>query len=151
MEVILLKDVKGLGHAGEIKNVAAGYARNYLMPRGLAEQATVAARTHVEQQLAAQAKRDAEARKSAEELVAGLGEVELLFKAKVGEADRLYGSITAADIAKKLSAQVGKDLDKRKILLDEPIKELGTHEVSIRIHQDVTLTVKVKVEAEEEE
>ena len=150
MEVILLKDVKGLGHAGEIKDVAAGYARNYLMPRGLAEQATSAVRAKVEQQLAAQAKREAEARKSAEELVASLGEIELLFKAKVGEGDRLYGSITAGDIAKKLSEKVGKEVDKRKVVLSEPIKELGSHEVTIRIHQDVAMTVKVTVEAEEE-
>ncbi|NLD71904.1 MAG: 50S ribosomal protein L9 [Chloroflexi bacterium] len=150
MEVILLRDVKGLGDAGQVKNVAPGYARNYLIPRNLAVAATGAARKQIAQQAAAEARRAEEEKAHAEEQAAKHSHVELQFTARAGETGRLYGSITNGDIAERLSAEIGESVDKRKVELEEPIKELGTTDVEVKLHPGVTMTVHVVVQAEDE-
>lgn len=149
MEVILLKDVKRLGKAGEVKRVADGYARNYLIPRGLAVYATDAARKRIEEQAAAVARREEKEKTIAEMRVADVGKIELVFKAKAGESGRLYGSITSADIAEQLSQKLGMEIDKRKVLLDDPIKKVGKTQVNVKLHSDVQVTVPVIVQPEE--
>jgi large subunit ribosomal protein L9 len=149
MEVILLKDVRRLGSAGEIKRVADGFARNYLLPRGLALIATEAARSQVEARAAAERRRVEAARTVAQTRVENLGPVELLFKARASESGRLYGSVTSADIAKQLGEKMGSEVDRRRVQLAEPIKELGTSSVDVRLHGDVTISVTVTVEADE--
>ncbi|MBC7254557.1 MAG: 50S ribosomal protein L9 [Chloroflexi bacterium] len=148
MEVLLLKDVRRLGKAGEIKKVADGYARNYLFPRGLAVMATEAARKELEEQMAAKERRAAAEKARAEKRAQDLQNLVLTFKARAGESGRLYGSITSADIAERLSAIIGDEVDKRKVLLQEPIKEAGRSKVDVKLHNNVTITVTVIVEAE---
>ena len=151
MEVILLKDVRRLGRAGDVKTVAEGYGRNYLIPRGLAELATKAARQRVTQQAAALKHREAEQEAEAQAQAEQLGTIELVFKVKAGESGRLYGSVTNADIAARLGQKLGQDVDKRKVQLVEPIKELGALNVDVRLYSGVTTTVSVRVEQEAEE
>ena len=148
MEVILLKDVKRLGKTGEIKRVADGYARNYLFPRGLAAVATDGARKQAQEREQASVRQEAEAKAHAEAQAVHLHHVELLFLAKAGDSGRLYGSITSADIAERLAEQIHAEVDKRKVLLPEPIKELGKHKVEVKLHSDVKITVTVVVESE---
>jgi large subunit ribosomal protein L9 len=149
MEVLLVKDVKSLGQAGDVKRVADGYARNYLIPRGLAVPATDAARKQVADRLAAESRRDAVEKEQAEAKARKMGDVELVFQTKAGESGRLYGSITNADIAERLSEKFGEAMDKRKVLLEEPIKELGRSTVDVRLHPEVRISVTVVVEAAE--
>lgn len=148
MEVILLKDVKRLGKAGQIVKVADGYARNYLIPRGLGVVATPAARKQMEEQAAAEARREAAAAKAAREYAERLKSIELVFKMRTVEKGRLYGSVTAADIAEKLAETLGTEVDKRKVLLHEPIKAIGRFPVEVRLHNNVNVTVSVVVEPE---
>jgi large subunit ribosomal protein L9 len=149
MEVILLKDVKRLGSAGELKRVADGFARNYLLPRGLAVMATEGARKEVEARAAVEQRREEAAKAAAQRRAEDLGHIELVFKARAGETGRLYGSVTNADIAKQLAEKVGFEVDRRKVQLEEPIKEVGASTVDVKLHSDVTISVTVKVEAEE--
>ena len=146
MKVILSKDVQGTGKAGEVKDVADGYARNYLIPRKLAIPATGGALKNVEQKKAAEQKKVAAEEAAARALADRLTNAPVVVTAKVGDQGRLYGSITSADIADQLSAQLSQPIDKRKIELDEPIRQLGTFEVTIRLHRAVTATVKVDVQ-----
>ncbi len=148
MEVILLKDVRGVGEAGELVSVADGYARNYLVPRKLAVAATPAARKQAEQEAAARARREQAQREAAEAHAQALQSIELVFAMRTGESDRLYGSVTSGDIAEKLSEKTGEPVDKRKVLLQEPIREIGTFPVDVRLHNDVQITVTVVVEPE---
>ncbi|HHX63855.1 MAG TPA: 50S ribosomal protein L9 [Chloroflexi bacterium] len=148
MEVLLIKDVKNVGQAGDVRRVADGYARNYLIPRGLAVPATQAARKQVADRLAAEARREAAEREAAEAQAEKLQGIEIVFQVKAGEAGRLYGSITNNDIAERL-AELGYDLDKRRVLLEEPIKEIGRTEVDVRLHSEVKASVTVVVEAAE--
>lgn len=150
MQVVLLKDVKRLGKTGELHDVSDGYARNYLIPRGLAAAATAAARQQAAEQAAAQAREERAEQERAAQQAAKMENIELVFAAKAGEAGRLYGSITKADIAEKLAEETGMDVDRRKIMLDEPIKELGTSTVEVQLHSAVSTTVKVIVEAQGE-
>ena len=149
MEVLLLKDVDQLGQAGEIKKVTSGFARNYLMPRGLAVMATPGA---IRQ---ATLRREADQRRKAHELSEAQALAQLLdgkvvnFAARAGEGDRLYGSITSANIAEALEEQVGQEVDKRKIDLEEPLKELGDHAVTIRLAPEAEAKVTVIIEREE--
>jgi large subunit ribosomal protein L9 len=149
MEVLLLKDVEQLGEAGEIKRVANGYARNFLIPRGLAVIATPGAVKQVEVQLETEARRQAKELDEAQALAQALDGRTVTFQARAGESDRLYGSITNANIADALSEQVEQEVDRRKIEMDEPLKELGTHAVTIRLAPGAEAKVTVVIEREE--
>ena len=146
MKVILSKDVQGTGKAGEVKDVADGYARNYLIPRKLAIPATGGALKNVEQKKAAEEKKAATEEAAARALADRLTSAPVVLTAKVGDQGRLYGLITNGDIADQLSAQLRQPIDRRKIELDEPIRQLGTFEVTIRLHRAVSATVKVDVQ-----
>ncbi len=146
MKVILSKDVQGTGKAGEVKEVADGYARNYLIPRKLAIPASGGALKDVEQKKASEQKKLAAEEAAARALGERLTGAPVVLTAKVGDQGRLYGSITSGDIAEQLSAHLGQAIDKRKIDLEEPIRQLGTFEVTIRLHRAVTAKVKVDVQ-----
>ena len=146
MQVILVKDVSKLGKAGEVKNVADGYARNYLLPRGLAVIATEGVLKEFELRAEEQKRQSERQRTAAQSRAEQLQGIELVFKARVGESDRLYGSITSADIAREKGARLGEEVDRRKVILPEPIKELGKHRVQVRLHPDVTIVVTAIVE-----
>ena len=146
MKVILSKDVQGTGKAGEVKDVADGYARNYLIPRKLAIPASGGALKTVEQRRVAEQKKAAAEEAAARTLADRLTAAPVVLTAKVGDQGRLYGSITSADIADQLSAHLGQPIDKRKIELSEPLRHLGTFEVTIRLHRAVTAVVKVDVQ-----
>ena len=147
MEVILKEDVANLGHRGDLVKVADGYGRNFLLPRKLALQATLANQAVVEQMKTAAARRSATEKALAEELVAKLEPLVLSFTRKSGEAGHLFGSVTSTDIAADLESQ-GFEVDRRKIQLAEPLKSLGDFTVAIKLYREVTAHVKVKVLAE---
>lgn len=148
MQVLLVKDVPGIGKAGQTKNVADGHARNYLLPRGLAVIATQGAVKQVEALKLASAKRDAETLQEAQLLANTLNSTQLTFKVKAGANDRLFGAVTAADIAEQLVKDHKINIDKRKIELEHPIKDLGQRGVPIKLHPDVTAHVQVLIERE---
>jgi large subunit ribosomal protein L9 len=147
MEVILKEDVENLGHRGDVVKVADGFARNFLLPRKLAMQATQANKVVIEQMKAAASRRAATERAQAEALVAKLEPIELSFTRKSGEAGHLFGSVTAADIAAALEAK-GFEIDRRKIQLAESLKVVGDSTVAIKLYRDVTAHIKVTVLAE---
>lgn len=147
MEVILRDHVDNLGRRGEIVKVADGYARNYLLPRKLALLATEGNKKQVERERAKFEAREAEERKVVDALAARLAAVEIVIARRVGETDALYGSVTTSDIAEALTAK-GFDVDRRKIQLAEPIKKVGNVDVPVKLHRDVTATIKVQVVAE---
>lgn len=150
MQVLLKKDVAGLGQAGDIKRVADGYALNFLIPRGLATIATEGAVKQVKQ-LKEAADRQRQRQQSQAEIIAQkLAGVSLTFTAKAGEGDKLYGSITGADIAEAIAKVTGEVIDKRRVELAHPIKELGTHQVSLRLAPEVVAQVTVIVQREGE-
>jgi large subunit ribosomal protein L9 len=149
MKVVLQEDVKGLGVTGDVKDVADGYARNYLIPRRLAAPATAGALKNVEAQRAAAAKRQAQLDAEARALGERLAGMTLTLKARVGSQERLYGSITAADIATALGRELGGTFDRRKLVLEEPIRELGAHTVPVHLARDVSATLTVNVVPEE--
>ena len=148
MKVVLQEDVKGLGAVGDVKDVADGYARNYLIPRRLAAPATPGALKNVEAQRAAGARRQAQQEAEARALAARLASTTLVLRARVGGQGRLYGSITAADIAAALDRELGAPFDRRKLELAEPIRELGAHTVAVHLGRDITASLTVQVEAE---
>jgi large subunit ribosomal protein L9 len=147
MEVILKEDVANLGHRGDVVKVADGYGRNFLLPRKLALQATLANKAVIEQMKTAAARRSATEKAQAEQLVAKLEPLVLSFTRKSGENGQLFGSVTTADIAGELAAK-GFDIDRRKIQLSEPIKSLGNFTVSVKLHREVTAHVGVHVAAD---
>jgi large subunit ribosomal protein L9 len=147
MEVILREHVDNLGRRGEIVKVADGYARNYLLPRKLALVATEGNKKQIERERAKFDARETEDRNAAERVAQRMANIEILISRKVGETEALYGSVTTADIAEALAAR-GFDIDRRRIQLKEPIKRLSESDISIKLHPDVTTTVKVKVVAE---
>ena len=149
MEVLLLMDVDQLGVAGDIKKVASGYARNYLFPRGLAVLATPGAIKQAELQREAEARQKAHELSEAQALAQLLDGKSVTFEARAGEGDRLYGSITSANIAEALAEEVGQEVDKRKVDLEEPLKELGMHAVTIRLAPEAEAKVTVVIEREE--
>jgi large subunit ribosomal protein L9 len=149
MRVILIKDVKGIGKAGTVKEVSDGYARNYLLARGLAEVASEGAQRQVDLQRQAGARRENRLHMEAEDFAGVLNKLKLTFKARAGENDRLYGSITTSDIADRIIERTHTEFDRRKIMLDEPLRELGSHKVRIRLMADVIAEVTVIVEKEE--
>jgi large subunit ribosomal protein L9 len=144
MEVILRDHVENLGKRGEIVKVADGYARNFLLPRKLALPATDANRKWVERERKIAEARDLEERGAAETIATRLNALELTISRKTGENDQLYGSVTNADIGELLAAK-GFDIDRRKILLPDPIKALGENTVPVKLHRDVTANVRVTV------
>jgi len=147
MEVILKEDVANLGHRGDVVKVADGYGRNFLLPRKLALQATLANKAVIEQMKTAAVRRSATEKAQAEELVAKLEQVSLNFMRKSGENGQLFGSVTPADIASALEAK-GFEVDRRKIQLAEPLKSLGNFNVAIKLHREVTAHLKVQVAAD---
>jgi large subunit ribosomal protein L9 len=147
MEVILKEDVVNLGHRGDVVKVADGYGRNFLLPRKLALQATLANKAVIEQMKSAAVRRSATEKAQAEELAAKLEPVVLSFTRKSGEAGHLFGSVTAADIAAGLEAK-GFEIDRRKIQVDEPLKSVGDFSVAIKLYREVTAHIKVTVLAE---
>ena len=148
MEVLLLKDVPSIGTAGQVKKVNDGYARNYLLPRKLAVLASEGAVKQAETIKAAAVRREAKTLADAQELARQLGQIMLTFRAKAGEGDRLFGSITSGDIADALARDKHIKVDRRKIELDAPLKELGERQVAIKLHPEVTAQVTVVVERE---
>ncbi|MGK2935470.1 MAG: 50S ribosomal protein L9 [Gemmatimonadaceae bacterium] len=144
MEVILRQAVDNLGHPGDIVNVSAGFARNYLLPRGFAYEATAGNKKRMEQERERLEAAETSRREAAEELAKKLEPVSLTFSARVGEEGKLFGSVTTADIAHQLEGQ-GFKIEKRQIDLHEPIKALGVYRVPIRVHADVRAEVKVWV------
>jgi large subunit ribosomal protein L9 len=148
MKVLLTQDVYNLGHAGEIKTVADGYGRNYLLPRGMAVLATVGTLKRADAVRGAALKRRAQEQSDNEALSQIIGGQNLYFTARTGEKGKLYGSITTGNIADKLTAIVGKEFDKRKIALREPLRDIGTHVITIRLATDVTPTVNVIITPE---
>jgi large subunit ribosomal protein L9 len=147
MEVILRDHVENLGKRGEIVKVADGYARNFLLPRKLALPATDANRKWVERERKIAEARDMQERGAAEAIAARLTALELTISRKTGENDQLYGSVTNGDIAELLAAK-GFDIDRRKILLPDPIKALGENSVPVKLHREVTANVRVTVAKE---
>jgi len=144
MDVILRQDVDNLGRAGELVTVKDGYARNYLLPRGLAYLASEGNRRRIEAEARQRDRRAGAQLESARELAERLEAVSLTFAMKAGEGDRLFGSVTAADVADRLHAE-GFTVDKKAVELHEPIKALGVYKVPVRIHQDVKPEVRVWV------
>lgn len=144
MEIILREDVQHLGKTGEVVKVKDGYARNYLLPKGLAYPATEANKKRIAFEGERLAKQRAGEKSAAEGEAAKLADVQLSFAMKVGEESKLYGSVTASDIQRKLE-ELGIHVDKRKIDLPEPIRELGEFNVGIKIHPDVRPEVRVTV------
>ena len=144
MEVILRDHVEKLGKRGEIVKVSDGYARNYLLPRKLALPATEGNRKHVERERKIMETREAEEKSQAEAIASRLSTVDITIARRVGETEQLYGSVTAADIADFLKTK-GFEIDRRKLILPEPIKTIGEHDVPLKLHREVTAPLKVKV------
>jgi large subunit ribosomal protein L9 len=149
MEVILREHVDNLGRRGEVVKVADGYARNYLLPRKLALLATEGNKQQIERERVKFEAKEAEEQKVAGAVAERLGNVEIEIARKVGETEALYGSVTSSDVAEALSAK-GFDVDRRKLQLQEPIKKLGEYVIPIKLHRDVTTSIKVRVIAEGE-
>ncbi|MEP6690371.1 MAG: 50S ribosomal protein L9 [Gemmatimonadaceae bacterium] len=145
MEVILRQSIDNVGHPGDIVEVSAGYARNYLLPRGFAYEATTGNRKKIAQEKARLEVAENERRGAAQQLATRLEAVSLTFSARVGEEEKLFGSVTAADIAQQLHAQGFPEIEKRQIDLHDPIKALGVYRVPIRLHADVKPEVRVWV------
>ena len=145
MIVILLKDVKGAGKAGEVVKVSDGYARNMLIPKGLAEEATGGNVKSLEKQKALAEEKKAAEYEKAKALADKLSSLTVNIVTKSGEGGRLFGSITAKDIADALKEQHGVDMDKRKFVMDSPIKNIGEAEVLIKLFYDISATLKVNV------
>ena len=144
MQVILKTQVEKLGNEGDVVNVANGYARNYLIPRRLAIEATAKNRRTLDHEKRVESDQAAKEKRDAQKLATEIANLSCTIRMQAGENDRLFGSVTALDIAAALEEQ-GIEIDRRKILLDEPIKELGVVTVPARIHPDVTADIKVWV------
>ncbi len=146
MKVILTDEIKGLGHRGETVTVAAGYARNFLLPKDLALPATEGNKKKLEQQKLRYDAKVAKEKDQASEVARAMEGITLVLRKKAGEHDTLYGSVTSSELADALAAK-GVTVDKRRIDLEEPIKRLGTHTVHVKLHRDVTVGVTVEVQA----
>ncbi len=149
MRIILLEMVENLGGPGDIVEVADGYARNYLIPRGLAQKATKAHMARLEEELNRRRRAADEALREAERLAEALEGVEVQLGARAGASGKLFGSVTAQDIAEAVEEKVGEKIDRRKIQLEEPIRDLGQREVILDLHADVKVPIAVAVVAED--
>ena len=145
MKVILLKDVKGLGKAGDLVKAKDGYARNFLIPKGLAVEATKSNLSKWEKDMELKRQKEKEEYEEALKLKEKIESITVEIKSKAGEGEKLFGSITSNDIARELKKQHNMDIDKRKIELKDNIKSLGTTDVIIRVYTELTATLKVKV------
>ena len=148
MEVILREDIDNLGTRGQVVKVAPGYARNFLLPKRLAVQATESNKKIVEQERQAHLRKEAKAQGEAEDLGKLVSNLTVTIKQKAGENDQLFGSVTNKDIADGLAAQ-NYNIERRKIQLDEPIKQLGEYKIPVRLHREVTAEVNVVVSKDE--
>ncbi len=149
MKVVLTRDVPNLGKSGDIKEVADGYGRNYLIPKGFAALATAGMVKQAQQRAAAQERRDQKARADAEAIAQRINGQTLRFVVRVGELDRLYGSITNTDIAEKIQEQIGVTVDRRRVDLGDPIRRAGVYSVAVRLATDLEARLNVVVEGEE--
>ncbi len=147
MEIILLQDVKALGKKGEIVKVSDGYARNFVLPKKLGLEATKQNLNDLKLQKAAEEKKQKEILAEAKEFAKKLEEVSIKVKIKAGEGGKTFGSISTKEIAAALKEQFGLDLDKKKLLLADPIKNAGSYTVPVKLHPQVTAEMKVQVEA----
>jgi large subunit ribosomal protein L9 len=147
MEVILKEDVLKLGHRGDVVKVADGYGRNYLLPGKLAIEATAANKAVIAQMKESSIRKSAKEKVQSEDLARQMSEVELTFERKVGEHDHLFGSVTSGDIAQQLES-LGYVIDRRKIALEEPLKQLGEFHVPVKLHREVTAHVKVTIKSD---
>jgi large subunit ribosomal protein L9 len=145
LQVILKQDVEKIGRRGDVVEVSRGYVRNFLVPRGLAEVATPTKLEEVRRQMAEAEERDRRIAERASEVAETLNKSVITIEARTGEDERLFGSITAANIASAIEKVRGVHLDRRRIKLDEPIKSLGTHQVPVQVHGDIETSVKVIV------
>ena len=148
MKVLLTQTVKNVGKPGDIKEVADGYARNYLIPRGLAAVATAAAVKQAESQRAAEQRREEKNVAENQKLATTLGETSVTLRARAGTQGRMYGAITAADIAAAIEQKVGRPIDRHRIEIEGPIRTLGEHKVPIRVARDLVPEVTVTIESE---
>lgn len=148
MRVVLRSDVDDLGKKGDLMEVADGYARNYLVPRGLALQATKGAVKQAEAMRRNRDAREVREREGARATAQQLTATTITLRARAGEGGKLFGSVTATDIVDAVTAQTGVELDRRKVHLDEPLKELGAVEIPVKLHTDVEVTLSVEVVAE---
>jgi large subunit ribosomal protein L9 len=148
MEVILREDIEKLGSRGEVVKVASGYARNFLLPKRLAVTATEANKKIVEQERQAHLRREAKLVGEAQDLAKLMTGVTVRILQKAGENDQLFGSVTSKDIAESLAAQ-NYTIDRRRVILDEPIRQLGEYKVPVKLHKDVTVEITVIVAKEE--
>ncbi len=149
MEIILKEDVTNLGHRGDVVKVAEGYGRNFLLPKKLAIEANAGNRAVIEQMKQSAVRKSAKEKTDAEAQVAQLNEIELVFTRKVGENDHLFGSVTSSEIAHEIEAK-GFTIDRRKIVLEEPLRQLGEFHVPVKLHREVTAHVKVTVKSDAE-
>ncbi len=147
MKVIILQDTKNVGKKGEVKNVSDGYAKNFLIPKGLAKEATDANIRELKRKQAADAEKRATDKASAEILKERLKTIEVKVKAKAGEGGKVFGSVTSKDISDALKDQFGIEIDKKRIVVNSPIKMLGEYTVETKLYQEVNGEVKVLVEA----
>ena len=145
MEVVFLQDVPSVARAGEIKEVANGYGRNFLIPQKLAMLATSGAMSTLEAQLRAEARGQAQTEDELRELANHLDGREIIVAARIGANERLYGSITTADIAAEIESATGLAVDRRRIELNEPIRQLGSYEIDIRLAKDIVPKIRVTV------
>ena len=151
MKVILAADVEKLGHKGEVVTVADGYARNFLVPRGLAMMASKGGLKQAEQMRRAREDAQRKAKEEAAAKVASLGASPVYISARAGEEGKLFGSVTNSDVARAIVEQLGEQVDRRSIRLEDPIRSLGTHQVEVNLHEEVNALITVEVIAHEEE
>ena len=149
MKVILRSNVEGVGYTGDVVEVANGYAQNFLMPKGLAMRATDGAVSQAAAMKRSRDLQDLKQREVAEEAAQRLEAVSISIEARVGQDDQLYGSVTTSDIAEAVQAQTGIELDRRNMSLEEPIRQVGTHQVEMRLHPEVRAQLTIEVAAVE--
>jgi large subunit ribosomal protein L9 len=147
VKIVLREDVETLGQKGDIVDVADGYARNFLVPRGLAMKASKGVVAQAEAMRRNRTARDVREREAAEDIAGRLSATRVIVTARAGEGGKLFGSVTSADVADAISAATAAEIDRRSVQLDEPLKELGEVEVPVRLHPEVTATVNVEVVA----
>ena len=151
MKVILAGDVENLGHKGDVVTVADGYARNFLIPKGLALRVSKGVLKQAELMKRARLERIEREKAEAAQKVSLLGSASIYISARAGAGGRLFGSVTKADIARGILDQLGEEVDRHKVLLEDPIRVLGTHQVEIKLHEEVNALVTVEVIAHEDE